>query len=484
MSYIAYGAVALVLWFVGSCVYNVFFHPLKAFPGPFLAKVTRWWLFRVEMRGDPHMEILDLHRKYGPILRISPNEVSFNDLEASSIIYGQTSKFEKAKYFYRAFEDQAPNLFTIRDRHQHSQDKRLISHAFSRANIVKHEASMYEKAAYLMGRIAQCAKDDQAIPLFPAFRCMTLDTISEFAFGRSTGALQLESFESAIFDAIDKATNSVPFFQHFPLLRQLLRWASYYNLSTVPNGFLQLGQAAEAGFTQMNTNDTWTMFKNMISTAEKKSTELTKEHLISEAIVMIVAGTDTTAAALAVGLHRLLQQPEVYQKLQEEVRTVMPALDSRPPVQELDALPFLDACIREGLRISCPSRTRLPRTVPKGGWKFKGHYLPPGTIVGLSPLYSLYDKSIFPSPATYKPSRWLVDDIEKREMMSCFHPFSRGARQCIGQNLSLIEQKIVLSMFVRRFNPRDVLKTDIKIQEAITAVIGDPLEVQVDLAAD
>lgn len=67
MSYIAYGAVALVLWFVGSCVYNVFFHPLKAFPGPFLAKVTRWWLFRVEMRGDPHMEILDLHRKYGMI---------------------------------------------------------------------------------------------------------------------------------------------------------------------------------------------------------------------------------------------------------------------------------------------------------------------------------------------------------------------------------------------------------------------------------
>lgn len=58
------------------------------------------------------------------MLRISPNEVSLNDLEASGVVYGQTPKFEKSKYFYRAFEDQASNLFTIRDRQQHSQDKR------------------------------------------------------------------------------------------------------------------------------------------------------------------------------------------------------------------------------------------------------------------------------------------------------------------------------------------------------------------------
>ncbi len=145
------------------------------------------------------------------MLRISPNEVSLNDLEASGIIYGQTSKFEKSEYFYRPFEDQAPNLFTIRDRQQHAQDKRLISHAFSRANIVQHQASIVDKAVYLMDRISQRVKDGQTIPLFSAFRCMTLDTISEFAFGRSIGALKLQDFESEVFDSIDKATGSVPF---------------------------------------------------------------------------------------------------------------------------------------------------------------------------------------------------------------------------------------------------------------------------------
>lgn len=120
------------------------------------------------------------------------------------------------------------------------------------------------------------------------------------------------------------------------------------------------------------------MFKNMLSAAKKRSSELTKEHLVSEAIVMFVAGTDTTAAALAVTLHHLLQQPDNYRKLQDEVRAVMPTLDSRPSVPELDALPFLNACVKEGLRVSCPSRTRLPRTVPTNGWAFRGHYLPAG----------------------------------------------------------------------------------------------------------
>lgn len=119
------------------------------------------------------------------------------------------------------------------------------------------------------------------------------------------------------------------------------------------------------------------MFGNMISAATKASINITKDHLIEEGIVMFVAGTDTTAAALTITFHHLLQQPEVYQKLQEEIRAIMPTLDSRPTLEELDNLPFLNACVREGLRISSPSRFRMPRTVPDGGWTFKGHYFPP-----------------------------------------------------------------------------------------------------------
>lgn len=151
------------------------------------------------------------------MLRISPNEVSFNDVDAFRVLYGRTSKFLKAEYYYRAFEDQSSNLFTIRDRQQHSHDKRLLSHAFSRANVAQHYTSMYDKAEYLMDRIKGRAEKNETIPLFPAFRCMTLDTISEFAFGETIGALKKEDFESDIFHAIDRSVGSVSFvgFFHF-----------------------------------------------------------------------------------------------------------------------------------------------------------------------------------------------------------------------------------------------------------------------------
>ena len=174
-------------------------------------------------------------------------------------------------------------------------------------------------------------------------------------------------------------------------------------------------------------------------------------------------------------------------------------------------MPFLGACVREGLRITCPSRVRMPRTVPEAGWAFRGHHYPPKvrrcafsttistpapimhdrladtnpqTIVSMSPLYLLHDEAVFPSPGSYDPSRWLVDGDQKRRLMSHFYPFSSGTRQCIGQSLSLVEQKIVLSLLVRRFSCGEVLKKKIGVQEAITVVIDDPVDVRLDLVTD
>lgn len=78
MDHIMYAAVALGLWVLSHCTYNVFLHPLRGVPGPTLAKVSRWWLFCVEMGGDPHVEILKLHRKYGMVQSAPPTFSKLN----------------------------------------------------------------------------------------------------------------------------------------------------------------------------------------------------------------------------------------------------------------------------------------------------------------------------------------------------------------------------------------------------------------------
>jgi hypothetical protein len=83
---------------------------------------------------------------------------------------------------------------------------------------------MYDKATFFMDRIAQRAKVGQTIPLFPISRCMTLDTISDFAFGKPSRALHLEDFHSPVFEAIEKGNGTVL------LVRALYPWI--INLST------------------------------------------------------------------------------------------------------------------------------------------------------------------------------------------------------------------------------------------------------------
>jgi len=91
-----YSIPVLVLSFViGFIVKRRYLSPLRRFPGPFWASVTRWWMVRQVFQGTHEHDMLRLHAKYGPIVRISPFEVAINDPEAAKYIYGHNSGFTK-----------------------------------------------------------------------------------------------------------------------------------------------------------------------------------------------------------------------------------------------------------------------------------------------------------------------------------------------------------------------------------------------------
>ncbi|KIX99293.1 uncharacterized protein Z520_04869 [Fonsecaea multimorphosa CBS 102226] len=80
-------------------IYRVFFHRLRAFPGPFWARVTKLWTRESHLRGEYHRDSLELHHKYGDIVRVAPNELDINDLEAIKLIYGPGSKLYKGPWY-------------------------------------------------------------------------------------------------------------------------------------------------------------------------------------------------------------------------------------------------------------------------------------------------------------------------------------------------------------------------------------------------
>ncbi|KAK2030547.1 cytochrome P450 4A10 [Colletotrichum zoysiae] len=489
-------AVLLVLSFaylVLRSVYNVFLHPLRRVPGPFLAKISRLWLFYYDYHGNPHAHIRELHRKLGPLVRISPNEVSVDDVDANNIIYSQNNPWIKPAYHYKAFQSSAAySIFTELDPRVHSAHSRLLAPAFSQSRVTAMDAQrlLWDKCNAMLQGLrknvgSKRAHDGEScqtgtMSLTRVFRSFALDIVTTWTFGHCEESLS--SFHSDLFEVFDVAAESVIYSQHIPFLRKLIPYIAPLVPSLVPNKLLgqyttkalKENRAALSGLCEVVP----CVFSELVSSQwqEKRSYSPSDGQIVSDGIVILAAGADTTAAALSIGIYWLAQSPNLWQQLQDELRPHMSAHKTFPRIESLATLPLLNAVLKEGLRVSCPIRGHMPRVVPSEGWNYKGIHFPPGSVVATSAFYGCYNETVFERPERYDPTRWLPPKHTTR-MEAHLQPFSRGTRQCIGQNLTLAMQRLAIANIVHHFEPIPSENTDIKTREFVTLLIDSPLEV-------
>lgn len=177
---------------------------------------------------------------------------------------------------------------------------------------------------------------------------------------------------------------------------------------------------------------------------------LTEDQILSETSLQMVAGADTTASAIAVILLYLTTHPRVYVKLQSEIDAFRSNTSSSDKViSDADArkLPYLQAVIKESMRIHCPVTNASPKRVPDGGDTVvidgRSIFIPGGTNI----LYSVWthrlNQDIFGEDASsFRPERWLQQkDKEKLANMNRVHElgFGHGRYQCMGKFIATME---------------------------------------------
>ncbi|KPI40815.1 Pisatin demethylase [Cyphellophora attinorum] len=120
---------------------------------------------------------------------------------------------------------------------------------------------------------------------------------------------------------------------------------------------------------------------------------------------------------------------------------------------EVKDLPFLDAVIKEGLRIHPAVGLPLERIVPPQGQQICGKFIPGGTTVGCS-AWTLHRSSVFgEKPEEFRPRRWLDASADQLKAMDkAFFSFGAGARTCIGKNISLLEMYKLVPALLTTFN--------------------------------
>ena len=171
---------------------------------------------------------------------------------------------------------------------------------------------------------------------------------------------------------------------------------------------------------------------------------LDQEEASGEALLQVVAGSDTTATVLRTVMLGLLTNPTAYRKLQAEIDTGIAAGQISSPITDAEArqMPYLQAIIREGLRLMPPASGALFKQTPPGGDTINGIFIPGGTQVGGSVLAIHRSKKIFGADAEiFRPERWLTATPENVAKMASTVDlvFSYGKWQCLGKSVAHME---------------------------------------------
>lgn len=168
-----------------------------------------------------------------------------------------------------------------------------------------------------------------------------------------------------------------------------------------------------------------------------------------------VAGSETTATELCGLTNYLLRNPEKYARIKNELRTACKT-EADLTMDVLSTLPYMNACIEEGLRIFPPVPIGLLRTVPKGGSLIDGHPVPEHTSVCVTSWAASHSAANFADPDAFVPERFLDTPASKArygsDVRKAAQPFSLGPRGCIGRNLTYVELRLILGALLWHFD--------------------------------
>ncbi|OCK76265.1 cytochrome P450 3A3 [Lepidopterella palustris CBS 459.81] len=442
---------------------------IRDIPAPFPAAFTNLWLLYQCRRGRRYLAVDEAHKKYGTLVRIQPHHVSVADADAIPIIYGHGNGFTKSEY-YDAFVSIHRGLFNTRDRAEHTRKRKTVSHTFSAKSVGQFEQYMHHNLEELVkqwDRLSAYAKDGyEQMDALHWFNYLAFDIIGDLAFGAPFGMLKEGKDVAEVRLTADSPPTFAPAIEvlnrrgevsgTIGCLPQLKPYAKH-----LPDPFFSQGmQAIEnlAGIAVARVNarlaspktDRVDLLARLMEGRDEKGEKLGREELTAEALTQLIAGSDTTSNTSCALLYHCLTKPEVVRKLQQELDSAIPDVNTVPTFGMVKDLPYLDAVIKETMRIHSTSSLGLPRMIPPGpGITLNGHHFPQGTVLSV-PAYTIHhSRSIWgPDADTFRPERWETVTNKQR---AAFIPFSYGPRACVGRNVAEMELALIVSTVFRRY---------------------------------
>lgn len=460
----------LISYPIVRAIYNVYFHPLSGIPGPRTWAASRLPFIRSLLKGTIVHDIQKLHRQYGPILRIAPNEVTFAQPEAwNDIFHPPQGQFLKDPIWWKRGPGAPMSLISAIAPDEHARIRKALAPGFSARALKSQEPFIQRYVKLLATRLRETVLTElessprAEIDIGPWFNFTTFDIFGDLGFGESFDCLQNSRFHpwiALLFNSV-KAAAFVSATRFYPVVEYVL-------MKCIPASLRKMQQDH---------------FQQIVDKVRRRlNYEMERPDIMSHVIrdgdgglpideinvtfmVLTTAGSETTATVLSGTMNYLIQHPDKLQSLAAEIReTFKSESESDMTLDALRNLAYLNAVLSEGLRLCTPIPWILPRLVPPGGSTICGVWLPEGTPVSVQAYAMNRDPTYFYRPDSFLPERWLSKAItnekspffgDRREAMQAF---SLGARSCMGQHLAWAEMRLILAKLIWNFDfeaPKD-----------------------------
>lgn len=388
--------VLLVVYVSTLLARRLIFSPIAKFPGPKLAAASFLYEFYYDFicRGRYEFTIEELHEKYGSIIRISPDELHIKDPEFFSEIY-VTSGVRKSDRpaSHRNATPSRESTATTLDHDHHRQRRKALDPYFSKNMVTKLEPEIQGTVKRLHERLWQLKGSRTPINLFEVYGAVASDVITAYCFGSSWGSLEKDDYNADISRIHIFFTKLMPIFRLFPSLLTLslsipewmikdpgvLQMQKYrHRLEKQIADVKNATDIKKVGGADKEITGHTTIFHELLERSTLPPNELVEKRLTDEAITLVGAGLVTTAHTLAFISFYLLNQPGTLAKLQNALEPLMVKYPTKTPTwTQLEAVPYLNAVIMEGLRMHGVAR-RIARIFPDQALKYRTWTIPAG----------------------------------------------------------------------------------------------------------
>lgn len=318
------------------------------------------------------------------------------------------------------------------------------THQYSGKEIPSLESNVNARVLDLIALIRRLATTNQPIDMSSIVQYFTMDTLTHVAFGYPFGYLQRNE---DIYDYLASTRAFVPVVElscNHPWFKKLLDSRVMQSIAA-PTAKDPRGMGAVVGIARKVVGDRFKpgakQYEDMLGSFISHG--MSQAQAESESLGQIMAGADSTATAIRMTLLHVLANPRVYATLQREI-------DGQKEVGEGEVIscaeatnmPYLQACIREGLRIMPPIQGLLNKLTPPEGATVDGLFIPGDTNVGVSYHMMMRRVEIFGSDAeVFRPERWIEADEEAYNRMDRTVDllFGTGKYTCLGRKIAKVE---------------------------------------------